>query len=520
METEQLVDLIGLRSILLLGGLEPRVSRVPPERITFRSVVAAGAAEPSGEEVRRAFETSRHDRLVVVRDAAGLPEDWLWQALMLLEDPLTASVVVGPDGRGDDEVIAVPGSATVFRSEALREIGGFWWPFDNEGFEEDAQWRLVSRGYRVERIAAPGAAERSLASSTRLALLTNNLGQEALERLLPLAVMAAVAGPLRTAGVDTDVLDLQRSPGGDDIGTLSIPRDALEGVRQLDAYGDLLPDVAATRRETQQSRRLSDHVLAGPISAFLEDTWSQLGGIPPEAEAAFGRGFESREPLHALMIGPGAPDAGAGISEWETEVATHLRVSVTHLSASTGKVHEWADGAWNPVIGSTESVRSCADLIILEGVYIRAVPWVSAVSTPILVDCTHWPFEEDLRSEHSGLTSRPDDHGVHAHLLAETLARADKILTSTESRRDFLLGHLSGIKRVNPLVYDEDHSLRSLVDTLSAEDWSALTDWCARPARAVDLVRSFEKTVEPIGRVRKAGHRVRSLAKRLSPNQE
>jgi glycosyltransferase involved in cell wall biosynthesis len=48
-------------------------------------------------------------------------------------------------------------------------------------------------------------------------------------------------------------------------------------------------------------------------------------------------------------------------------------------------------------------------------------------------------------------------------VLNEQLLRADFILCASEKQRDFWLGQLAGLGRINPATYDEDETLRSLV---------------------------------------------------------
>lgn len=484
------------RTVLLLTN-SPNPPILPyAGRVELHGIRTEAAPESDGESIRRAIELSPHDHVAIVRDTRGLPSSWLSEAVELLEGPISAAVVFGVEGRQGEELVAAPGSAYVFRLDTLRGVGGFWWSFDAGGLEEDAQWRLVSRGYRVHRIAIQDATPRALSTRTRLALLANNLEQESLEAVLPSLVIAAVTTPLRAGGVDTSILDLERSPGGDDVGTHAVPPAALAGVRDVDAFVRNLSSVSATRRETQQARRESDRALAPAVSAFIDECWAAVGGNRELLEIAFPPVLPAQVRLRALVVGPNVPVSQGGIEDWQTRIAGVIAqdVEVRHFAAATGEVHDWVDGLWEPRSSTTTHLSSWADLAIFEGVYLRSVPWLSAGLVPILVDCSHWSFEEDLKREHSGLTDRPDDHGVHTHLITETLARADRVISADERQRDLLLGMLAGIKRITPLVYDEDHSLRALVETVD-DELEIFRDWCRAPRRAVDLVRSFGRSL-------------------------
>ncbi len=53
-----------------------------------------------------------------------------------------------------------------------------------------------------------------------------------------------------------------------------------------------------------------------------------------------------------------------------------------------------------------------------------------------------------------------------AAVLSEQLLRADFVLCASERQRDFWLGHLAALGRVNPATYGADPTLRSLIDVV------------------------------------------------------
>jgi hypothetical protein len=92
--------------------------------------------------------------------------------------------------------------------------------------------------------------------------MVDNLERPTLAACLPGIVLAAVTSSLHEHGADTRALDLQRSPGGDAVGTLAVPADALAGVRDVTELSRLLPDLTDARRVALSTRRVSDRVLA------------------------------------------------------------------------------------------------------------------------------------------------------------------------------------------------------------------------------------------------------------------
>jgi len=487
-------DVEFLRSVLILGAERPLTAGVADERVTFTGVADGGVL--SGLEIRRALEFSKADLVAIVRMAGCLHPRWLREAIRRFDDPRVAAVTLAAGEAQDGKVLLAEGAATVLSLAALREVGGLWWTFDDGGLEQDAQWRLSARGWDVLVVSGlvNAPVEQRLGVDVRLALLANNLEGPSLERILPAMVVAAVTAPLREHGVPTRSLDLQRSPGGDDVGTLALPAAALEGTIAINGFAALLPRARDSRSVTQETRRLSDRMMAPLIHDFVEETWDLIGGERSLLEAAFP---ELAGPPNRILITTAAdPSDGAGIGDWVTTVARRLAgdADVRCLAVTENRLLDLREGNWQESPQAGGDMASWADAVVFEGVYLRSLPWIAAAGVPIVVDCTHWPYEQDLANEYSGLTMMVDDHGVHAHLLNETIARADYALVADANSRDRMLGLMAGLKRLNALVYDEDQSLHNLVDVLDMTTLAQLVAWCRTPRKAVDLVRSFGRS--------------------------
>lgn len=504
-------DIELLQSVLILGVERPATTGFAEDRVVFTSVAVTG--EVSGLEIRRALEFSQADLIAIVRSPQDLDPRWLRDAVRRFADPRVAAVTLVAGDGSDRRVLLAEGAATVMSLAALREVGGLWWTFDDGGLEQDAQWRLNARGWDVLAVSGlvrDASRTRRLGLAVRLALLVNNLEAANLERVLPAMVVAAVTAPLREHDVPTRVLDLQRSPGGDDVGTVAVPTVALSGVEAVNGFAALLPRARDSRAVTQETRRLSDRMIAPLIHEFIEETWASIGGARSLLEDAFP---ESSGPPNRVLLATAAdPRDGQGIGTWVTTVARRLAddAHVRCVAVRDNLVLELRAGDWREPVDGGDDVACWPDAIVFEGVYLRSLPWTAAAGVPILVDCTHWPYEEDLANEYSGLTMMMDDHGVHAHLLNETLSRADFTLVADTAGRDRMLGLMAGLKRLNALVYDEDHSLHNLVDVLDLTTLDQLVSWCRTPRRAVDLVRSF-------GRSAPEEHLGSGLARALRP---
>jgi hypothetical protein len=408
----------------------------------------------------------------------ALPHDWaVIAAEVIAADPTIAAVVItGSDVPAGSDAFAEAGAGIVVARRAINEVGGLHVPgADPEGLgaEPDLQWRLAARGYRIVTLplGPAGCYPRSIPLQTRLAVLMNNLEADTLGRCLPALVMASVTEPLRTGGADTVALDLQRSPGGDDVGTLSLAHAALRGIRAGVDLSDDLPDIAGTRVVSQATRRLTDRVMAPSIAPYLQATAVQAA-VTAEIAHALPWQIDAGRRLHTLIISGHPPDSAGAARVAAIEAAARTTQEVLVASPADAVDQRWADA------------------VVLEGVYARTVPWATSGHVPVLVDLTQWRFEDDLRSEHSGLERNAGRFGMSTDLLLETLTRADMIVVADDDQRDVALGLLAGCERLNDVVYDEDASLKSLVSIL---DPDGIAHWCIRPRRAIDLVLTLIK---------------------------
>jgi glycosyltransferase involved in cell wall biosynthesis len=109
-----------------------------------------------------------------------------------------------------------------------------------------------------------------------------------------------------------------------------------------------------------------------------------------------------------------------------------------------------------------------ADVIVIQGHVLSSYPWISATNKIIVVDIYDPMHLEDLEQS----KERPFDERVHLStsvttVLNEQILRADYMVCASEKQRDFWLGQAAGMGRLNPATYDEDSSLRSLIDVVS-----------------------------------------------------
>jgi glycosyltransferase involved in cell wall biosynthesis len=105
-----------------------------------------------------------------------------------------------------------------------------------------------------------------------------------------------------------------------------------------------------------------------------------------------------------------------------------------------------------------------ADVIVFQGHVLAGYPWLRD-SKNILVADIYDPMHLEVLEQGKGLPS-DERYGQSLHtaeVLNDQIERADFMLCASDKQRDFWLGQLAALCRINPATYDEDASLRSLL---------------------------------------------------------
>jgi glycosyltransferase involved in cell wall biosynthesis len=159
--------------------------------------------------------------------------------------------------------------------------------------------------------------------------------------------------------------------------------------------------------------------------------------------------------------------AGPAIRAFEMAKALS-KVTNVRLVSTAGSTLRHADFAVSA--GSESQLRQheeWADVIVFQGFLLASYPWMKQ-STKILVADIYDPMHLEQLEQDKAL---PLDDRIHAsagvvRVLNEQIERADFMLCSSEKQRDFWLGQLAGVGRINPATYDHDASLRTLLSVV------------------------------------------------------
>jgi len=384
------------------------------------------------------------------------------------------------------DVLFATGAAMFMRSDVYREVGGFDERFFMFYEDVDLGWRLNVLGYRVRYVPESLAYHRHHVSMKkygnfresylleRNALLTmyKNLDDVSLAKALPAAMALSIRRSLARTGTDATTLDLQRSPGGDDIGTLEIDKMALTGTYAIDYFVAQLPGLAQSRRDLQARRRRSDRELFPLFRHAIEPAYGFEGYLSAHGDLvdAFGiaEHFVSR---HRILVVTGEPllerMAGPAIRAYEIAKVLAPEHDVRLLSTAGARItSEDFDVVYTTGRGLREQT-DWADVIIFQGFLLEGAPWLKE-SSKILVADVYDPMhlEQLEQAKDLGPDGRTASIWRTTRVLNEQLRRADFVLCASAKQRDFWLGQLAGQGRINSAVYDEDESLDSLIDVV------------------------------------------------------
>lgn len=161
--------------------------------------------------------------------------------------------------------------------------------------------------------------------------------------------------------------------------------------------------------------------------------------------------------------------AGPSIRAWEIAHALHARGLAVTLAAPGQSVPA------APFETLTFDVRGAAlaeaaeraDTLLVQGLVLAHYPFLAALDLPVIVDI-YDPFvlENLPQRAAESMANRTHYHQKDLDVLCAQLERGDWFICASEPQRDFWLGMLVALGRVNPATYDDDPGLRRLIDVV------------------------------------------------------
>ena len=381
------------------------------------------------------------------------------------------------------DVLFASGTAMIIRSDVFRRVGGF----DERYFmffeDVDLGWRLWLLGYRVRYVPASIAYHRHHATAARFgawrehfllernALFTifKNYDDDNLRAVLPAALLLAIRRGVALGGDDSGVLDLARDATAPTSKLLTVNRQTIAPAYAIDAFIDELSSLEESRRELQAARRRPDHeitpLFGTPVQpnidspTFLRAFKDVNRVLEPAARLTRRRRVlvATGDVLQPKMAGPAIRAwhiARVLSREHEVKLASPHPCTLEHPDFPVSQVDDR---------GFTE-LEEWADVIIFQGNLMRQYSAFRDTKKIVVAD-VYDPFHLEVleQSRHLEHDARRFAVRSSTEILNEQLMRADFLLCASEKQRDFWLGQLAGVGRINELNYDTSERLSSLI---------------------------------------------------------
>lgn len=117
--------------------------------------------------------------------------------------------------------------------------------------------------------------------------------------------------------------------------------------------------------------------------------------------------------------------------------------------------------------GSLRKLATSAEVIITSGYVLQRYPFLAELDVPLVISLTHsFVLEALMTFAEQDLPLRWEMHNEFTSVLNSQLRAGDFFICNSERQRDYWLGMLSALNRVNPLTFDDDRTLRRLIDVV------------------------------------------------------
>ena len=429
--------------------------------------VVTGAAELSSTELRIVGAQATDAPIVAFVDArAELSRGWIDAVVRQSADGDVVAVTGAIEGVGEP-TLSFTGSVGQFHPAATR-VHDVLFPLpelaifrrsaidDIDGFDRDLPWphAVVGAAWRLRLLGRRSVLDPAISGSATcrcqgdpyagLELVYTCLGEDALELVLPAAFVVAA--------------------GDDASGSATKPVD-----RFLERFGEL----RSKRDAVQRARAVDDSDILPLLLAALEPPRFDRGG-----EHRY-RDVVERQRLHTLFeerqrVLVVTPDifttrmAGPAIRAWQIAEALADRHVVT--LASTASICEVTSPRFDVVAPDDHGLRRIAKdatVVVAQGFAMEGRPYLKAEDKVVIVDIydpLHLEQLELFRDETA--EKRRVTVREATRVLNEQLVRGDFFVCASSKQRDFWLGQLAALGRLNHRTYDDGARFERLVATV------------------------------------------------------
>jgi glycosyltransferase involved in cell wall biosynthesis len=117
--------------------------------------------------------------------------------------------------------------------------------------------------------------------------------------------------------------------------------------------------------------------------------------------------------------------------------------------------------------GDKRTLKACAqesDSIVVQGIAFRLYPFLKKIKKPKVVDIYDPITLENLElRKFINIKDRLTYHETDLDLILEQLSLGDYFICSSEKQKDYWLGMLAAINRINPITYNDNINMEKLI---------------------------------------------------------
>ncbi len=391
-----------------------------------------------------------------------------------------------PDSSAHDDakdILFASGAAMIMRTETFRKVGGF----DERYFmffeDVDLGWRLWLLGHKVRYVPdslvfhrhhgtmARFAAWREHYLLERNALFTiyKNYDDQNLATFLPAAMALAVRRGVALGGNDPHALDLERGVIDEDADDITVSKQTIAPVYAIDAFVEAMPSLHASRVSLQEARQRTDAEITRmfrlPLHPNIDHPYFLEGFESITRAFGVDRPFS---PKRKIVVATGdtlrKKMAGPAIRAWQIALALSREHEVELVTTQDCELSH-PDFKVRHVNGrDLQQLEAWCDVLVFQGFLMHEHPALHRSKKIIVVDI-YDPFhlEQLEQARDLGETDRRLTVRSATEVLNQQLTRGDFFLCASEKQRDFWLGQLAAVGRINPLTYDESENLDKLI---------------------------------------------------------
>lgn len=177
----------------------------------------------------------------------------------------------------DTQVLATAAACYAFSGHTIRLAGGLDSSLPIHELGLDTQLRLAGRAVESLKVGISAVTGvPALEFAQYLSVMTKNLTSRVQNAYLAPLLTGVIDHSFRTSHMDTSAIDLQRSPGGDDVPDLTYPNGAFDGSQIVREWGEALSYLDTSKFIASEARRIPDRRLPN-FHAFIDEVWDSTG---------------------------------------------------------------------------------------------------------------------------------------------------------------------------------------------------------------------------------------------------